>query len=568
MDNFISEKEARLKYFYMIDTDAIIEKIRTSDIYRDLDPAEPDSLFYMMFDEIRNATSRYTSFILTRTPFVHSSYFKEAFKDTDAESAFMLCGLSLFYHCVMHGFHNALRNSKEYMTVSSSAPVPASVPKSNDPVNISAATEDRLNSGFFFQLENPDKKYEPEKFHSYADYTNFYRRFRNRQNEHRYSEEILRSLLVRPVSSNESQPRIYNYQSNAAYFLFTNGCIKTFNTTLSKPFYKLKSKITFLNQYCDLYNDGIMTFKKEQLIPDQILFDMVMEPAYHFALASYVFTLFDALYNPTSEDQIKCLAGEAFNNILSDYVFKLPITYNRSIFLKYACTVITGSPSSTASFPPEYAAPANIKYDSIAPISGDIFASEALQTIGKFFRTLNYVVLPILEDTWDLLLTKLGLDKRLTLANYGAFLKKHYPVMSSDFSMHTDLFKDITNRQFTYKDLVLFLAERNEESKQKANDQKSSNDHKPAYCSPVSMIPQPVYTNFGALLHNQFVVPHPLSNSAIFDLIKKGASQTANRSQRIPYDVEIKEFQVGQLQNLIHLVQKLDMNYVSLPEKI
>lgn len=539
MENKLKPNKAKLKYFYLIDTDTIIDRIKISAEYSNFTTDNLNPLFHLMFKEMVNATQRYTSFILSDNPTFHLSFFNEEPGNTSAESSFLLCGLSLFYHCIMHGFKIALINSPDE-------------PKANAVIKITATNESHIKSGFFHWFYHPNEKPSTPK-RSAQDYNSLYRHLFSKEKlfnscKLRYSEQLLYSLNNNPDPLHDRKLFIHNYEANAAYYLFTEGKVKNFNTHISSD-YPGRTKSAFINNYIDLYNDAYCTFRKALSIPDQVLFDMTMEPAYHFSTVSYVYTLFDTFYNSASTSKLKYLAGEAFYSILSQYVLQLPIIYNQSIFLKYACTAILGNHSLEATYPPvaestfgKYVG----KYAPITPTSPDSFAIDAIQSIGNFLRMLNYVVLPVLENLWEVLLEELNLTEEITLKHYTKYFEQNYKIMSSDFTNIPDFRKDVHTMFSEYCMLPAYL------SGLDANILNAS----PNYCKyKEKTTSSAVLYNFCTFLHKHFRISQPLSKFSISDLLGSPIPTFRERKQ---YDTEIDTFQKEHARNLFHFVQMID----------
>lgn len=538
----------QLKYFYLIDTDTVISNILKSDTYTVFtEDDNPTPLFHLIFKEIYHAAECYTSYILNDYYYSHPSFFNEEPGNTSAQNAFLLCGLSLFHHCIIHGFQTSLDHSTEEPTGAASI------------VHLSAATEAKIKLGYFRCPDKTNKSpihVEPADSTSHQNYNNQYHRFFNPKSNIPYSEILLHHMNCRDEdkdkSKNKNQLWIKNYQSNAAYFLFSSGDVKNFNTVLHKSDMDNKKRINFIDRYSVLHQ-AVAKHHSGLLIPDQVLFDMTLESAYHFSLSSYVYKLFSEFHNPESSSPIKCLRGETFNNILSDYVFQLPITYNRSIFLKYACMALLGNHTLKPSYPPDPLKSFGT-YDSSAPIASDLFAIEALKNIGYFFRMLNYITIPILESFWDVVTTALNAEHSITLEHYQKYIEANYKIMSMDYTTLPDILTKDLNRIPTYQDIVSIVA--SIEERFPTSSPAYYHDQKRRY-------PPAVLYEFCPFLQKQCVLRSQLPASTVLDRLY---ISTPTSDCEANYNLEVDAFKRKHTQNLFQFIQMLDRESV-LPEK-
>lgn len=419
----IDELNFQLKYFYLINTDCIIENLQSNNLYKNFRKNSIDlmDVFHLIFSEIIEVTKPYTSFILSSNPAFSQSLFGEAPGVSEILVLFFLCEASLFHHCIIQGYKYSLN---EHITQTGKQCTKPYLDFGSNKLSIkfSATTMPAIRKGCLHSFNN-SQKHTPED--GANEHQQFYGQCKRVLNNNKvYSARLIQQICKESEINSDTQIFVAKTKSTPTAFLFDNGEVKYFNTVLKQ---KEIQCIPFLQKYQALYT----SYSKDRSvlsITDKILFDIVLEQAYGFSLFSYIYELLYNMENTETFKKIATLRGDIFYKIISDYLATLPITYNRSVLLKYACKAISNSPSLISMYPKE---PKIIVYqETFTPKPEITFAAEALQIMNSFFRLLNYSVLPILENLWLVLTNKLGIN----FNNYRDFIEKYHPLMTYDYT--------------------------------------------------------------------------------------------------------------------------------------
>lgn len=419
----MNELNSQLKYFYLINTDCIIEDLQSNNLYKNFKENSTGlfDVFHLIFSKIIAATKPYTEFILSSTPAFSRSLFGEAPGTPEIPALFFLCEASLFHHCIIQGFKNSLDKhiiqtgkhcTKSLLEFSSNNPI----------IKFSVTTMPAIRKGCLCSFEK-SQKYSPQD--GSTEHQQFYGQCkRTLKSTKDYSTQVIQEFKKEPEKASDGLLFTAKTESTPVAFLFDNNEVKLFNTFLKQ---KEIQYTFFRRRYKALYN----AYSKERSTLstiDQILFDIVLEQAYGFFLFSYIHELLYNMEISESFEKIAALRGDMFYSIISDYLATLPITYNRSVFLKYACEAISNSPNLISMYPkkPEIMA----YYETFTPKPRISFSMEALQIMNSFFRLLNYNVLPLLENLWFVLTIKLG----ISFENYREFIEEYHPTMTYDYT--------------------------------------------------------------------------------------------------------------------------------------
>lgn len=444
----IKELDFQLKYFYLINTDCIIEDLQSNNLYKNFKENSTGLLdvFHLIFSKMIEATKPYTEFILSSHPGSSLSLFGEIPGITEISVLFFLCEASLFHHCIIQGFKNSL-NEHIIQTGKQCTKCFLDFGSKNPIIKFSVTTMPAIRKGCLHSFNN-SQKYSPQCGSTeHQQFNGQCKRVLN--NTADYSTQLIQQYRQRPENTSDEQLFTAKTESAPVAFLFDSREVKFFNTVLKQK----KIQCTdFLSRYNVLYN---AYFEESSALSstDQILFDIVLEQAYGFSLFSYIYELLYNMENSESFEKIAALRGEMFYSIISDYLATLPITYNRAVLLKYACKAISNSPNLVSMYPkkPEIMA----YYETFTPKPKISFATEALQIMNSFFRLLNYSVLPLLENLWLVLTDRLG----ISFENYCDFIEKYHSIMTYDYTClpatifekkHTTTFCDYYNILHTY----------------------------------------------------------------------------------------------------------------------
>lgn len=463
-----SEKFLRLKYFYLIDISALKKEIHDHEItknfieYQDINKVP---LFQHIFSEIIEKSVSYTSFILSNGD-LRNSAFSEDYKDfqSSREINFLvrLCTISLFHHCIIRGFKKTLDSelsSSEKATTRTSEIINIDSKYNNDFkefIKLSGATEHDIKQGYYCSTRNTDAIIKLNNDNTiYQSYYSLFTQF-NRKDDTHYSYHVLNKLFSRE-QKNSNEHFVLKSESNPALFLLREPVVNTLNKALiASNDKRIIRYYHSLKEYSNDWRTGILSASKDEINSklDAILFDITIESVYGFKLIEYVETLLKEIHiqTSTSKNSLKLLEGQVLLEIIQKYIFTLPITYNRSIFLRYAMDAIRYSENLAASFPP---APSGshlippVTYTSKTPLSSDMFAIKTTKLTSDFFRMIGYIVLPLIEDLWDCLTSENTLDINIDNACYQCFIQKNYELIVYDYSLLPRNFLDnISNLKF------------------------------------------------------------------------------------------------------------------------
>lgn len=425
-NNLLSQKYYRLKYFYHINPDKIAAKLKNSQA-SDQDVA---SLFHAIFKAIIPECKLFSEYILSDSSLPAISFFNDIYPhDTvcaNPKTLVALCRTSLFHHCILHGFENLLSNIKL-----NNPNVDVKFNHFQDTIQLSGANDRDIENGFFFSLNLKDKDTENKDPTIYQKYhSSYYDRFSKHTKG--YSHQLF--LSVQNCQDMPAKLQVPVYQSNPFLFLFkSNATIPLDKALLSKSNANLVEKYKALSDESDAWKRTHLTNNL-----DSLLFDMVLEPSYGFILLQKLgqfLCQLNSFHVESSEDfSYHILEGQAFLEMISNYISTLPIVYNRFIFLEYACYAALHSDNlCDVSYPPLANAAIGQRLSS-AKQSGDQFAATAIIRIGNFFRMLNYCTIPLLEDLWDVLTSELYGGIPLNLEHYTNFLNTNYDAITADYS--------------------------------------------------------------------------------------------------------------------------------------
>lgn len=429
----IQDLNSKLKYFYLIDMDTTINDLQSSMIHMpsSADGDELLDVFLSVWKKIAEVSEPYTRFILSSSTTNHSSLFGELPGDVNAVVFTFLSQTSLFHHCIMQGFKKSLQEhitrtghsyktgSKDYLNFDSDSPY----------IKLSATTMPVIKKGCIYSFINGEK-------HTFEYGSIEHQNFNGKskrvlKNTDDYSVQLIQHFRKLAKTTPANQIFIDKTESTPVAFLFANREVSAFNTVLNRKEYQYN---TFLEKYKILWT-SYMSERSTFSNADKALFDMVLEYSYGFSLFDYIYRLFYDMEYSASFKRIKNMDGTAFHEIISDYLAALPITYNRSIFMKYACEAILKSPNLDSSYPPT--SPKGMQYYSFTPAPEIPFSSKALNIMDTFFRLLTYSVLPLIENLWFVLTDALKIDYTI----YLKFIEQHYSVISYNyFSLPVDIF--------------------------------------------------------------------------------------------------------------------------------
>lgn len=416
---YLEEKKYRLKYLYFIDTNKIISNIKSKRHNFSLSSSQDYSdLLHATFSEIYKHTQLYNSYLAPEGRFFfglnqdvsNQSYFRKLFS---------LLYLSLQNHCIIHGFFTTLTNHE------------------NRTICLSAKFDDFNSKGYFSSVaafENTGITTTENMSPQY--YNKNYKHWRSSDYKV-YSGQIIQSNC--DFNPSPKQKNLFNIPlcfKNAYHFLLTNPEIKNFDRALSND----TTPQTLISDYTNLYKSCINTKQKfddtlEGTL-DQFLFTTFFEYFYSFSSTKYAFNLLSRIHDTENKNDsitLKDLEGSHFYNILF-HIFSCPLLYSRNFIMEYMCYAITqlkhleklylkqASNQSISYHRP----PSN--YNKLQELNN------AFKLCDEFLTTLNNVTIPILEDTWDVVVNELAPDYGISLNTYKEYIYQNIDVLTFDLS--------------------------------------------------------------------------------------------------------------------------------------
>lgn len=415
------EKEARLKYFYLIDTEKLINNIKENLKTQKL--STPDLIFDTIFSEIKAICAPYIQFIFS----VDSFNNPEFYNDNLAQINFLQCKI-LKNHCIIHGFHTAISelDSKE------------------KPIKISGANDYNLRRGYFKtdyfekKLQSKDAK-EPVSENIFQDYNQYKDRFKKNIDLRSYN--ILKNCHCDPdgkltkynPNSTDNFLKVHRHNGNWGCFIYTNDKVRTLEHSKGK-----RSK-NFITNYGKLLKECINWCHDNKLLSeDKLLFECKMESIYGFSFFIYAAQLLDKIHMSSSNDEeltLKDLEGRLMLELIQNTA-QLPIVYNRSFFLEYAIQSVLASKYLRAQ---NFRSKSNSGFEYVSATSvpkKDLIIS-GFHDISMYLQKLKYVV-PLLEDLWDVAVNKLNKNNSssyIDINSYSSYISSNYAKIAQDYTL-------------------------------------------------------------------------------------------------------------------------------------
>lgn len=431
-----TEKYYRLKYYYWINPDDILSKIKESNAYQFYqeeassltpDPEAFEDLLDMIFETIFEATLPYTNYLNPECCFDHffgenDIYLKDIPNITEPISlnrsytagAQSLMKLSLFNHLVITTYFQLFQKLQ---------------PKS---FSLTKEFHHYFNHGFFelnSMLESGDL-FPAGKEHCddyRMSYNNRMKNYDSMPAEY-HSKRILETICTR-ASIKRKKPSYHltfpDYLHQFAYFLYTNRTVHCFdkNISASNPLNDIHTS-TYKQ-----YMDRISTLN---LGRDKLLFSYPIQKIYGFNTLFFYRKLLSQIHNSSTD-----IAKRNFSDLndskflaLLEQTFHCPMVFSRAFFFKYACeTIIWGELTDTRflSQSPNIAIKKTPKnWDSkITTLEQGFILLE------KFIYSINQLVLPLIQDIWDVLTEELG----FSLEVFSSYIDHHYEDLTADYTL-------------------------------------------------------------------------------------------------------------------------------------
>lgn len=421
MESF--EKEARLKYFYLIDTEKLINNIEENLKTQNL--SSPDLIFDTIFSEIKTICNPYIQFISSSDSFDNPEFYNNYLD----QIKFLQCEI-LKNHCIVHGFLTAINK----------------LDSEEKRIKISGANDYNLRQGYFktdyFQNKLPlkDAK-ESLNVNIFQEYDQHKKRFNKNINLRSYN--ILRNChcgsgdeIIDDTNSNNNFINVHRHNGNWGCFIYTNPTVRTLDQS------KGKKPKNFITNYENLLTECIKwCHDNELLFEDKLLFECKMESIYGFSFFIYAAQLLDRIHSSPSDEKIitlKDLEGSLMLELIQKTA-QLPIVYNHSFFLEYAIqSVLASRRLRTQNFRSK---PNSLfEYVSTASASKEQLIISGFHDISMYLQKLRFVI-PLLEDLWDVAINNLNennLSSYIDIKSYRSYISSNYPMITQNYTSYME----------------------------------------------------------------------------------------------------------------------------------
>lgn len=411
----IQEKKYRLKYFYFIDTSRVIESIRSDVSYEQFNPIKEKSitaLLQTIFSKIIDISAPYADFILSNHTASFHSFFGENPYNTNVLNLHTLSTITLFHHCIIRSFFTHLCDIPEYSSY----------------IKLSSTKKGTVAKGFLKPATlNDNTIYIDETAPSKDNIRN--KRLKENKGDF-YSTKYLASYLKIDKGVTRTTYSVPIYAGLFCYFLWLERSVSCFSKSLLND---SESALSQIKKYKDL-ESAFFRWYTPLSNADKLVFSIFTESAYGFSIFPYIGELLDQITSmkPSAQNSLKDLEGQGLINTLTDAI-NLPITYNRSILLKYALEAILTSDTLEQQFPAKLRNP--VTYLSTTPKTKALFSSKSIELLDSYYHMLNQVTLPLIEDLWDVLTYEVSLEKNLNFDCYFKYVTKHYKFITFDYTL-------------------------------------------------------------------------------------------------------------------------------------
>ncbi len=439
----LSEKDARLRYFYLQDTEALTQNIAEKWVAKT--HSSPMHIFDIIYSEIKKTCEPYSRFVTSGNSFNNPEKYDEA-----------LTSITFFHHeilknhCILHGFFNAVNEAGA----------------KEKEIKISSANDYILKQGYFKTNHFDKKTFNKDVTESGEAIAQKYNQHKRRFNSNLFFRSY--SILKKYDCGSDNFINTQRHNGNWSCFIYTNPKVYTLDKNIKEH------KAAPLNHYSALLDECILWGKGNNLSSeDRVLFEHKMESLYGFSFSIYAAQLFARMYvSPSHKDTItlKSLEGDTMRNLIQETA-QIPILYNRSFFLEYAIrSVLASKYLRTHEF--QHSPNALFSHTPDVPISKDLLVLSGLNDIIVYLKKLKFLV-PLLEDLWDVITDKLNrtLDIPINLDVYRSYIHSNYSRMAQNYSrflndeqalqqfnkesfLHTDSFKeeDMLYKKYCFED--------------------------------------------------------------------------------------------------------------------
>ena len=441
--NSLLEQEYILKYFYLLDPQAIATEVHAEleqkgIVELDIDSENIELFFHTLFHHVYTHAYQYVKFIPTNG--FKDSFFgepaddnKEKYKDSESllSALAALLKLSLYNYCISEGFFHYLEQDYFY----------------NDPKRcspLSVKYEDYFSSGYF---SNSD--YEKSSSLN-SDPTDDRRQnwwYHKNNVKGKNKQDFIHFVFndckkIAPSTNSEIYvPWIYKFP---LYTYFSGNAVSALSRNLSS---NTKSAArTRLSLYAQLYKELSDDHKNAHSFSatDAYLFHTLNERYFGFSTFSYIMDISSEIDGSKTdlESVPSKFAGTDFNNLLENLAL-CPLVYSRHFFLHYALEALKDNNTLETKYL-QYTPQSVITRSVPSKVLNDIQKSlRGKELLDQFFQTLNQMVLPIFSALWKTTLQHLIPDfmTKEPTRYFQSYIEKHRRLLTADFThlSHTDI---------------------------------------------------------------------------------------------------------------------------------
>lgn len=424
----LQEKRAMLKYFFLIDIDGIITKIKGSEEYSasissKRSPLCSDKLFSLIFQTIMVAAEKYTCLLMRP----ESSFFAESdLKPLDSpdtssvpkrysDAIYYLLQLSLRNHCIIHGSLHNPANINSFRIRKKGNPSP-------NTIEICAAEHCFYEPDRKKHLDNVPQSYNQKYKRKIPD--NF------------YSQQILKRIAVN-ISETNNHYFVPAPSSYFSFYLFNEDIVQKYNREIQKIDSHSSYRKSLFNTYNELCENSTRHSSHFDNNYCKLLFDYPLEYYYGFSSIPVLARCLENIHNCDTSNSLypahmKYMEGKQLLDIFKQ-VLQLPNVYSRGFFIQYAIQAIAAS----TRLPLYMQLPVNSMVTSYTDLSPDAFSrGHNISLLRKFITTLDQLIIPILENAWDVVMYHLFTrDSSIPLCDiYREYIEEYFPLLTADFT--------------------------------------------------------------------------------------------------------------------------------------
>lgn len=445
-NNFkISEIYFRLKYFYFIDPDSLIQSVTHSDtytLYQNQDKPSTETfskLLDTIFSTIMNASDTYTSFLdedkntsrffgecITLEDILNTSHLKVPFS-LYTPGATSLLKLSLQNQLIIDSFFQMLEED----------PTPI------DTVSFTTTYDPYFQNGYFELKKKRAEKdeifdlYNEEEYDKRCKYMK--RRDKYKKTGDTYSKQLF-SSITQMVSSDRKNSSDYPtlkkpYLHQFAEYIYSDRSVNAFDKNIvNKP-------QSLSRQYDSIYKSYHTRLSKLEFDVDKLLLSYPAEVNYGFSTLRPLRKLLNKIShcNPSNQKRtFKDLDDHKLVDI-ANHLYHSPFVYSRAYFFQYACEAAVYSNFNDT----QYLSDRSSSIVGVREYPNDkskiTLISKGLSLIEDYILTLNNLIYPLLSDMWSFIISKLNqlssnTDHKITLTDFAHYINTYYKFLTFDFT--------------------------------------------------------------------------------------------------------------------------------------